>query len=73
MNKNRIYINLILIMKFRIRFNCKVCDKRDIEFTVASKVVNVKQERASVFSKDYELAGLKSFYILFLCQASRRF
>jgi hypothetical protein len=31
------------IMKFGIRFNCKISDKRDIEVIVEGKVGNVKR------------------------------
>jgi hypothetical protein len=48
--------------EIRIRFNCKVSDKRDIEVIVEGKVGNEKR-RVSDFSKNNGLQGLKSFYI----------
>jgi hypothetical protein len=52
------------IMKFGIKFNCKVSVKREIE----GKVGNLKR-RVSDCSKDYGLQGLKFSYVLLLCGA----
>jgi hypothetical protein len=55
-------MGLEFIMKFGIRFKCKVSDKRYIEVIVKGKVGNVRR-RVRDCLKDHGLQGLKSFYV----------